>query len=995
MAKLAFIFGNDKTFLKSYVRKSGILLLFAVLTINSVIGQSVEIRGRILEEGSKASVIGATIRLKGQKGGTVSDTNGDFRLSVKTLPVTLLISNLGFKNQEIEIYEAEPVTIYLAEGQSRLNEVIVTGLASGLKRSNLANAITSISSDELTGITPPQTVDQALYGKIPGASIRSNSGAPGGGNAILLRGLSTLQGNSQPLYIIDGVYVNNSSLPTGKSTLTAAGTSREDDVSNRIADINPDDIEKIEVLKGASASAIYGTRANAGVIIITTKKGKSGKTKISFAQDLGFATIEKYTGSASWDAAKIAQAFPASVQARELQSLAAANGKVYDFEKILYGETPLLRHTNLTVSGGNEKTTFYVSGSLVDEGGIIKNTGFDRLSLRLNLDHKFNKWIDFSLNSNYLNSNTDRGFTGNENNSGATLGYIIAFLPNYYNPYPVNGVYPANPYSEGQNPLELRDKAINNVKINRFIESGILNFKFIQKENTTLKLSLQGGVDYLNQNSKEYYPDFLQSQLSSANPGDLLLGTTEQINTNFQGFLIYGQKVNKFQFTTQVGAVSLQTQSNSLFDRGQGLVSGQQSIGQARVQSVTTQNSQLVKDFGTVGQEEVNFNDQIIGTFGLRLDKSTLNGDANKFYAFPKASLAVNLTKFDFWKADLISQFKLRVAYGETGGLPPYGSIYSSLTPVIVGGNLGSVVSTVVGNPNIKPERAGELEFGTDIGLFNNRLVFEGTYYSKNVSDLIQNLTLAQSTGLSTEKVNAASLSNKGIELSVSAIPVTSKNFTWNTRIQFAKNISEITKLDVPSYTTGVYGVTFGTYLIKQGYSPTTIVGLPLTSSGNYTVYGNSQPDFQASWFNDFSFLNGFDLSALWDWKKGGKNLNLTLYNTDAGETTADWNENHTVRDNELGKTAAQYVQDASYLRLREIGLNYTIPKKFLRYTFAKTVDRIRIGVSATNLVTITPYKGYDPEVSSFGSESAINSGTDLFQYPASKRILFNLKIDL
>jgi hypothetical protein len=243
--------------------------------------------------------------------------------------------------------------------------------------------------------------------------------------------------------------------------------------------------------------------------------------------------------------------------------------------------------------------------------------------------------------------------------------------------------------------------------------------------------------------------------------------------------------------------------------------------------------------------------------------------------------------------------------------------------------------------------------------------------------------------------VNAASLSNKGIELSVSATPVSSKYFTWNTRIQFAKNISEITKLDVPSYTTGVYGVTFGTYLIKQGYSPTTIVGLPLTASGNYTVYGNSQPDFQTSWYNDFAFLNGFDLSALWDWKKGGKDLNLTLYNTDAGETTADWNQNHTVRDNDLGTTAAQYIQDASYLRLREIGLNYTIPKKALQYTFAKTVERIRVGVSATNLITITPYKGYDPEVSSFGSDSAINSGTDLFQYPASKRFLFNLKIDL
>ncbi|MDP4240457.1 MAG: SusC/RagA family TonB-linked outer membrane protein [Bacteroidota bacterium] len=995
MTKLLFIFGNYKMFPHLNLRKYGITLLIAFITSLSAFAQQIEIRGKILEESSKSSVIGATIRLKGKSGGTVSDANGDFNLNIKTLPVTLLISNLGYKNQEIDVYEAEPVIIYLAEGRNRLNEVIVTGLATGLKRSNLANAITSISNDELTGTTPPQTVDQALYGKIPGASIRSNSGAPGGGTAILLRGLSTLQGNSQPLYIIDGVYLNNNSLPTGKSTLTAAGTSREDDVSNRLADINPDDIEKIEVLKGASASAIYGTRANAGVIIITTKKGKSGKTKISFGQDIGFATIGKYIGSASWDAAKIKQAFPASIQARELQSLAAANGKVYDFEKILYGETPLLRNTNLTVSGGNDKTTFYVSGSLVDEEGIIKNTGFDRLSLRLNLDHKFNKWIDFSVNSNYLNSNTDRGFTGNENNSGATLGYIAAFLPNYYNPYPVNGIYPSNPYSEGENPLELRDKAINNAKINRFIQSGIVNFKFIQKENTTLKLSLQGGVDFLSQNSKEYYPDYLQSQSNLANPGDLLLGTTQQINTNFQGFLIYGQKANKFQFTTQVGAIGLETQSNSLFDRGQGLVAGQQSIGQARVQSVITQNTQKVQDFGTVGQEEINFNDQIIGTAGLRFDKSTLNGDANKFYAFPKASLAINLTKFDFWKISTISEFKLRTAYGETGGLPPYGSIYSSLTPVIVGGNLGSVVSTTVGNPNIKPERAGELEFGTDIGLFNNRLVFEGTYYVKNVSDLIQDLTLAQSTGLGTEKVNAASLSNKGIELSLSGTPISGRDFTWNSRIQFAKNTSKITKLDVPSYTTGVYGVTFGTYLIKEGYSPTTIVGKPLTASGNYTVYGNSQPDFQTSWFNDFSFLNGFDLSALWDWKKGGKVLNLTLYNTDAGETTADWNENHTVRENDLGTTAAQYVQDASYLRLREVGLNYTIPKKSLQYTFAKTIERIRVGVSATNLITITPYKGYDPEVSSFGSESAINSGTDLFQYPSSKRILFNLKIDL
>ena len=995
MVKLLLFFRNYNKFPIHYLQKAGMTFLFGVIATLSAFAQQIEIKGQIFEENSRTSIFGATIRLKGQKGITTSDAKGNFQINTKSLPATITISAIGFRNQEIDVYESEAIEVYLATDQNRLNEVVVTGLASGLKRSNLANAVTSISTKELTGIVQPQTTDQALYGKIAGASLRANSGAPGGGTVILLRGLSTLQGNSQPLYIIDGVYLNNNSLATGRSTLTAAGTSREDDVSNRLADINPDDIEKIEVLKGASASAIYGTRANAGVIIITTKKGRSGKTKISFGQDIGFATIQKYIGSASWDEAKIRSTYPASRVTSELERYAAANGKTYDFEKILYGEKPLLTNTNLTVSGGNDKTTFYVSGAYTDEGGIIKNTGFERLSLRLNLDHKFNKWIDFSVNSNYLNSNSDRGFTGNENNSGATLGYIAAFLPNYYNPYPVNGVYPTNPYSEGENPLALRDKATNNVKINRLIESGIANFKFIQKENSSLRLTLQGGVDYLNQASKVYYPDDLQSQQSLANPGDIILGSTEQINTNYQAFLIYGQKTNKFNFTTQLGAVGLQTKSNSSFVRGQGLVAGQQSIGQARVQSVSSQDTQTIKDFGTVGQEEVNFNDQIIATVGLRFDKSTLNGDANKFYAFPKTSLAVNLTKFDFWKIKSISQFKLRAAYGETGGLPPYGSLYSSLTPVVIGGNLGSVISTKVGNPNIKPERAGEFEIGTDIGFFDNKLLFEGTYYVKNVSDLIQDLTLASSTGLGIQKVNAASLRNQGIELSLSATPVSTKNFTWNSRILFTKNTSKITKLDVPSYTTGVYGVTFGTYLIKEGYSPTTIVGKPLTTSGDYTVFGNSQPDFQTSWSNEFTFLKSFTFSSLWDWKKGGKVMNLTLYNTDAGETTADWNENHTIRENDLGTTAAQYVQDASYLRLREVGLSYTVPKKIFRGTIAKSLERIRIGVSATNLLTFTPYKGYDPEVSNFGSESAINSGTDLFQYPSSKRILFNLKIDL
>ena len=973
-------------------RKLYKFLLF-ILFISGLPGlalaQNITLTGQVKGDDG-TTLIGVSVTAK-EAQGAVTDANGNFKIAVAS-GTQLTFSYIGFLPQKVTVNDSRVLNIVLRKDLNALNEVVVSGLASGVKRSNSANAITSISSKELTGTAPPQTVSGALYGKIPGASIRMNSGAPGGGISVLLRGVSTLQGPSQPLIIIDGVYLNNNTLTSGRSTVTGAGAASQDDAGNRLNDINPDDIDKIEVLKGASASAIYGTRANAGVILITTKKGKAGTTKVSFNQNVGFATITKRVGSAPWDAAKIAQFFPASRQPLELQRLRDANGQVFDFEKILYGEKPLLLKSQLSVSGGNDKTKFFVSGDISDEGGIIKYTDFKRKSLRLNLDQKISSWIDLSITSNYLNTTTNAGFTGNENNAGGTIGYIIGYTPNYYNPNPVNGVYPDNPYSEPQNPLALRDKAINNVKVNRFIQSAAVNFKFIQNENTSLKLSLQGGIDYVNHRSKQYFPDDLQAQRGMANPGNLFLGTESDVNSNVQGFLIFGQQVKNTHFTTQFGVVALETQANTLFAQGRGLVAGQQAIAQAAVQSVSNQNSQIVRDLGWVGQQEVNYGDKIIGTVGLRLDKSTLNGNANQFYAFPKASVAINLTKFDFLKSSIISQLKLRTAYGQTGGLPPYGSTFSSLTPVITGGIIGSVLSTSVGNPNIKPERAGELEFGADLGFLNDRIVFEGTYYSKHVTDLIQSLTLAGSTGLSTQLVNAASLTNRGVEFSLTGIPFSSKNFTWTSRLIFSKNNSKITKLDVPSYTTGVYGVNYGTYLIREGVSPTTIVGTPQLSPNNYTVYGNSQPDFQSGWYNDISFLNGFSFSALWDWKKGGEILNITLYNTDNGGTSSDWNTNGLLRKN--NPSAANYVQDASYLKLREVGLSYTLPKTVIKNTFRGLVEQVRLGVSATNLIIISPYRGYDPEVSSFGSASAINSGSDLFQYPASKRLFFNLKID-
>jgi TonB-linked SusC/RagA family outer membrane protein len=968
-------------------------------------GQTV-VNGVVADERTGETVIGATVLQKSTTNGVATDVEGAFQLSIQgSLPATLVIRNVGYRSQEVTVYTAdEPVRVVLNEDVNLLEEVVVTGLATRTKRANLANAVTSIPSKELTGTLTPETVDNALYGRIPGASVRTNSGAPGGGISIQLRGINSLQGASQPLYIIDGVYLNNSTLSTGRSSLTRAGGAGEDDAANRLADLNPDDIETVEVLKGPSASAIYGTRANAGVIIITTKKGREGKTQIRFTQEVGYAELSKRLGSATWDEDKINLFFPAASREVELQRYrdAVAKGRAHnDFEELLYGEKPLITNTNLSVSGGNAKTKFFASGNVSQEGGIIKHTGFDRKSIRLNLSHTLNDRVNFSINSNYLYTNSDRGFTGNQNRSGSSIGYILGYTPSYYDPRPVDGVYPDNPYiaSANENPLELRDKAVNNAKVNRFIEAATLNVAFFSTPSASLNLALQGGLDYLTQKSFEYFPEYLQLQRSEQNPGILYIGNTYQTNLNLQGFLIYNQQIGKLNLVTQAGAVGLQTESESIFNQSQGLVSQQTNLEQATVISAPTHSISRVKDFSLVAQEEVNFDDKVIATAGVRFDKSTLNGDPNRYYAFPRASLAVNLNKFGFWNVPSVSHLKLRVAYGETGGLPNFGATFTSLSTVVLGGLLGSTLSTGAGNKDIKPERAGELEVGFNAGFLKDRIQFEATYYDKTVRDLIQTLNMSPASGILTQRVNGTTLKNTGVELGLTVVPYTAAHLTWTSRILYWSNRSKITKLAVPPYTSGIYGLAYGTYLFKEGHSPTTIVGNPRKENGEYTVYGNSQPDFQSSWYNSIAFLNGFDFSFLLDWKRGGQVMNITLYNTDNGGTTPDWNDDWNGdglpngKDREGKGTAGVYVQDGGYLKLREIALKYTVPRRITESLFARHVNRIQLGVSAGNLLTFSPYKGYDPEVNSFGT-TATNTGSDLFNYPPSRRFLFNLQIE-
>lgn len=758
-----------------------VLLLAAGLTAH---GQSFQVSGVVKDARTGEGMVGVNVSVKGTTLGTITDVSGKFSVDINRTDAVLIFSFIGYRSKEMNVNSSvTTLDVTLDEDVTSLEEVVVSGLASSVKRSNLANAVVTVSAKDLTGTTQIQTTDGALYGKVAGATIRSNGGAPGGGMSIQLRGLSGLQGAAQPLIVLDGVYIDNSFQRTGRATVSGAGASTQDDGSNRLADINPADIENIEILKGPSAAAIYGTRANSGVIIITTKKGKAGKTTVSVNQDVGFGRPLRLLGVDNWSTEKINFFFAAARRPIELQRFNESGGRTYDYEDYFYGNTAPLLNTRVSVSGGDEKTKFFISGSLTDEDGVVKKTGFKRYSIRSNIDHSLTKDIKLSFNSNVMRSITDRGFTGNQNNTGASIGYPISYVPNYFNLFPnEQGIYPDNPYTVAENPVAVTDKGINNSLVNRFIQSVALDVNLFRTDKSILKFKLNGGLDYVQNTTLILLPEDLQFQRAQANPGDIFMGKQETFNTNFQAALVYDYNISRVGMNTQVGLVRLDFQTDALFNRGRGLIPGQRSIKQANVQEVETDAVTKQQDAGIFIQQDLNFEDKIIGTLGIRWDKSTTNGDKDKFYSFPRASLAVNIANFDFWTVKAISQLKPRIAYGQTAGPVPFGNIYTPLAGVNIGGLLGAAVGVNLGEIAMRPERAEEIEFGLDAGFLNNRISLEATYYIKTTKDNIQNLNLAPGTGVTLKPGNFADLENKGIELSLSGVVLDKTNIRWSSR---------------------------------------------------------------------------------------------------------------------------------------------------------------------------------------------------------------------
>ena len=951
----------------------------------------------------------ANVIEKGTTNGTTTDIDGTYTIEVANLPVTLEFSSLGFTTVEQSVSNAGTVNVSMAESAQSLEEVVVTGLATSIKRSNSANAVASISAENITGTTPPPTLDGALYGKFAGAVVNANSGAPGGGLSVRLRGATSIQGNTQPLYIIDGVYVDNSSIASGLNAVSAAaggGNSAsllQDNATNRIADINPEDIENISILKGASAAAIYGSRAAAGVVIITTKRGKSGETQFRFKQSTGWTQATNLLGLRDYNEQRVSDTFGEAAAAEFVQ--ARNQGRLIDYEKELYGETGFLSITNFSMSGGNEKSKFYAGVTHNNEDGIVRNTGYEKTSLRLNLDHKPADWASFRFSSNYVYSSSDRGFFNNDN-SGTTIGVTLTGTTPWLQLFPnADGIYPDNP-SGASNPLQTRDLVTNNETVNRIIMGGQMTLDLYKADNSGLEFTLRGGLDFYGQQSRAIFPKELQFQkpANGGLNGQSIQGETQNKNYNVAALLVHNYNTDSnLSFRTQLGLTREYFDQNTQLISASGLVASETNVDQAKNTGVD-QTRFLQQDSGFFVQEEINFQDKFIATIGVRGDKSSNNGDANELFYFPKASLAVNLNEFGFWNEESIwNQMKLRVAYGEAGNFPPARGLFTSYNAFTTSGNLGISLIGERGDGNLKSERQKELEFGTDIGFFDGRLNFSGTYYIKTIDDLILQAALEPSTGFTTQFVNAGELENKGIELSLDATPVLTEDFEWNIGVNWFKNKSEITRLDVPAFNIGAFGATLGTFRIEEGQSVTQLVGIgPNPGENGFQQWGDSEPDFQMAVNNSLRYKE-FELSFLWQWKNGGENVNLTTLLSDLNGTTHDYDTidldpsgqlgNGDYRLSQLGYSAEVFIEDASYLRLRELGFYWNVPKRFLAGVLGGRVDGVKLGFSGTNLINIFDYNSYDPEVSNFGGNTPF-TGVEVTPFPASKRYLFHLGVN-
>lgn len=997
------------------------LLLSGVM--HSAFAQRI-ITGRVTSTADGSTLPGVNVVVKGSTNGTSTDAEGRYSISTASGTVTLTFSFIGLEAQDITVGAGRSVVnVEMAESATELTQVVVTGY-NQTQRRDVIGSITSIKSDKFKDI-PVTGIDQALQGQASGVQISQSSGTPGGGISVRIRGNTSISASNRPLFIVDGVPVYDGPV---------SGRSFGGQEDNTLAIINPNDIESIEVLKDASAKAIYGSRGANGVVIITTKRGRNNKTTITADVQRGLTDIVRRPNLLN------------ATQLLELQREAVTNaGQDPDQQGLIRGVTDgvntnwldailrqgVLQQYQISASGGNDRTRFYLSGNVRDEEGVQLNNRFTRYSGALNLDHKASSRLSLGANINMSLSQNDR-VKGDNFLDGVYSGAIKS-LP-YYSPYDEQSkLYGPNSVGYAGFP---NFNPVGQAVLPRFTTYGLKILAGVNADYEilkNLKFRTKFSMDYNNAEEDQYEPSgtaiggFLPS-VGGSGYGVYITNTSYTlINSNV---LTYYLSLNdKHHFNILGGNEIIHTVGRSSSVTGRLFPSDDftyiNSAGIVDAGGSSFGQNGLVSFFGEV---KYDYQNKYLLGITSRYDGSSRFGQNRRFGLFPSLSAGWRVSEEKFMESiPFISDLKLRGSYGFTGN-ERIGSFQFLGTWASVPYNGATGVGpSNLSNPNLQWERTREANIGIDAAFWNGRFTVTADAYSNLTDNLLFAEPIPLTTGFGSIQGNIGQISNKGIELTLSSV-IVDRAVRWNTDLNLTRNINNVESLAnqdtlFRGYSANGVGATnailegspLGTFwgLKFLGVDPATgdAIYQDVNGDGRITpedgqVIGNAQPKLFGGFTNRVSY-KGFDLSVFFQFMYGNKTLNFT--NTTLVNTGADiennqgqaalrrWKKEGDITDVPryvLGNTynnfhSSRFLEDGSYLRLKNLSFGYNLPA---RWVSKAKLGSVRIFASGTNLWTLTAYSGADPEVSTLdGSTSA--QGIDFFTLPQVKTYLMGLTV--
>ncbi|MEO7313317.1 MAG: SusC/RagA family TonB-linked outer membrane protein [Chitinophagaceae bacterium] len=1003
--------------------------LLVGLFLAGFVGAQVTIKGKVTDDKGNG-IPGASVAVKGSNEGTATEVDGTFslRMNLPKKDYILAVSSVGFASAEkkftVSGVEAT-VNISLFADAAGLDEVIVTGTSAGTTKKQLGSFVTTLKADQLNkGI--PSAALQSLQGKVAGAQISQNSGDPSGGMSVRLRGISSINGSSEPLYIVDGVIVNNA---TNRVTNTQSGYDGGGFVGtigqSRMSDINPADIDHVEVLNGAAAAAIYGSRANAGVVQIFTKRGANSAPVVSFSTNYMMSSLRKQVPHNMAPTKFGGPTDGPTAQTQDILSPALTNTTAvtrYNYWDYIFRDASGTDN-NLSIRGGNDKTKYFASASYFYNEGIIKNTDYNRFSFRVNLDQTINKWASMSAGLNYINSAANEKPDGNSFFSPMNS---ITILGNFHNFWQRDAL--GNLQAVGErgriNPVSVLEDFKQRNETNRVL--GNMSLKLKPFKGFTLDYTM--GIDNYSQNGTTYLPPYTYNASPAFWGGGATLDPTQNgyASAASNNFFQINHEVNAtYQIniiddlasTTQVGYSAQYEKNKYILTQGRGLAPLVETVNGASTAIPGVDSRSEISVSGYYLQQNFKWRNHIFITGAVRVDGSSVFGEDERNQVYTKASGSYVFSSTDYWKNLGVSKWwdlaKVRVAYGESGNLTGIGA-YDRFNSYSTNSYLSRTAlfsSTGLANTKVKPERQQETEFGADLGFLRNRVNVTFNYYIKKVSDLLINRQVAPTTGFSTLLDNFGSLENKGFELVVNATPFKKKDFSWDVTGIFSHNRNKATKigqaLTLLSTNAGApvaiiegqpIGIFYGTFFavdasgnqIKSatgipqlekgiqnsvlGYTTQRdpLTGLPLgTGTTLRKIIGDPNPDYTTSLINTFNY-KGLSLRVQLDAVKGGEVFNAdfrTRQGVGNGEIAEQEDKGLVPRGYISGIYAVEQwrISDGSYTKLRELSVSYDFGK-------IGPFSSLTASAAGRNLISWDNYNGFDPEVNAAGQSTILRN---------------------